>query len=76
MAMVDPRLDLARHPILSAHWATTGRAELDRAGRTALRRVTPTEGPVTRNPMVLAFNDTPGVRLSTSALETFCRHTS
>lgn len=40
-------------------------------GRNALHRVTPTEGPITRMLVVLAFNDQPGVGLSESALVTF-----
>lgn len=40
-------------------------------GRDALHRVTPTEGDVTRLLVVFAFNDRPGVRLSSSALATF-----
>lgn len=40
-------------------------------GRDAMHRVTPTEGSITRMLVVLAFNDQPGVALSSSALETF-----
>ncbi|MEM9894155.1 MAG: 2OG-Fe(II) oxygenase [Actinomycetota bacterium] len=40
-------------------------------GRDALHRVTPTEGATTRMLVVFAFNDRPGVGLSTSALRTF-----
>jgi hypothetical protein len=40
-------------------------------GRDAIHRVTPTAGATTRVLVVFAFNDTPGVRLSDSALTTF-----
>mgnify|MGYP003319872131 FL=1 len=40
-------------------------------GRNALHRVTPTRGSVTRILAVFAYNDQPGIGLSTSALETF-----
>jgi hypothetical protein len=40
-------------------------------GRNAMHRVTPTEGPVTRMLVVLAYNSQPGVALSESARMTF-----
>ena len=40
-------------------------------GRNAMHRVTPTEGPVTRILVVLAYNSKPGVALSESARMTF-----
>ena len=40
-------------------------------GHDALHRVTPTEGTTTRVLVVFAYNDRPGVGLSTSALQTF-----
>ncbi|HUW04477.1 MAG TPA: 2OG-Fe(II) oxygenase [Acidimicrobiales bacterium] len=45
-------------------------------GRSALHRVTPTQGSVTRMLVVFAFNDQPGVGLSESALMTFYGRTS
>ena len=45
-------------------------------GRNALHRVTPTRGAVTRILAVFAYNDQPGIGLSTSALQTFYGRTS
>lgn len=45
-------------------------------GRDAMHRVTPTEGTTTRLLVVFAYNDQPGVALSTSALETFYGRTA
>ena len=40
-------------------------------GRNAMHRVTPTQGPVTRMLVVLAYNSQPGVALSERARMTF-----
>lgn len=45
-------------------------------GRSAMHRVTPTVGSITRMLVVFAFNDQPGVGLSESALLTFYGRTS
>ncbi|MGI9606395.1 MAG: HalD/BesD family halogenase [Acidimicrobiales bacterium] len=45
-------------------------------GRNAMHRVTPTQGNTTRLLVVFAFNDTPGVGLSESALTTFYGRTA
>lgn len=63
-----------REPVRTLHFEP-GDLVLFR-GRNALHRVTPTEGSTTRMLVVFAFNDEPGVGLSTSALRTFYGRTS